>query len=133
MATCPLCDGTGLSPLEGLQGDPPTNQRKCPVCYGEGSIEEAHGTTKGAEIAIVTLIARLKNGPAPNVFWSYQIWESTDLTEFMALSEGNKDSYRGLVRMGTVSLVDGSHSKTTLWSLFGEGTTTRANLEALIS
>ena len=61
MSTCPLCDGSGESPIESLIGDPPSIPRRCPVCLGKGEIEEAHGTTKGAEVTGLVTLIKLKD------------------------------------------------------------------------
>jgi hypothetical protein len=66
------------------------------------------------------------------IFPTYEISDATDATEYAALSDGNKDAYGMIISMGTVSLMDGTNTKVTLWALFGAGTTTRANLEALL-
>ena len=113
--TCEICGGTGSL------GDPLV---ECGQCRGVGTYEtDWVGVIRQLELKL----------PGTNVFWSYQIWEATDLTEFTALSAGNKDAYRGIVRMGTVSLVEDSHSRDTLWDLFDSESTTRAALLALIT
>ena len=63
---------------------------------------------------------------------TYRILEATDITEYNALSDGNKSAYQIILSCGIVDYREGSSARTKLWSMFGEGTTTRENLEALI-
>ena len=49
-----------------------------------------------------------------------------------ALSDANKDAYRMIISCYLVDLATDSSIKTKLWNMFGEGTTTRENLEALL-
>ena len=62
---------------------------------------------------------------------TYKIIEATDQTEYNALSDNNKDRYALIISAGRVDFEEGTIVKATLWAMFGEGTTTRANLEAL--
>lgn len=57
---CPLCEGSGTSPLEAQYGDPLVD-RPCPVCYGSGEIEEVHGGAKGAEIIALVLLGLVRD------------------------------------------------------------------------
>lgn len=125
--TCELCNGVGEVHPHGE-----STTTTCPACGGSGKMPFAESVLLDERLqAIEDKIDVLTTLPV-NIFYSYKIWEATNLTEFMALSDANKDSYRGLVRMGTIDLNEGSHSRNTLWTLFGSETTTRANLLALL-
>ena len=119
---CPRCGGDGIFESE-----------ECVACQGLG-IYQVQSMQANMLVRLSDTETKVDALALPtNVFWSYRIWEATDLTEFTALSAENKDAYRGIVRMGTVSLVEDSHSRDTLWDLFDSESTTRAALLALIT
>jgi hypothetical protein len=62
---------------------------------------------------------------------TYRIVEATDSTEYNALSDTNKGRYALIISAGLVDLMDGTAIRSTLWSMFGDGTTTRDNIIAL--
>lgn len=109
---------------------------KCPQCSGTGKFQSAHGeggseiecNWPGCENGFISQ-GRIGSG----LYFAYQIVESTDLGEYNALSAANKDRYKAILSCGILSLAEGSTIKSALWTFFGEGTTTRANLEALIA
>jgi len=61
---------------------------------------------------------------------TYRILEATDRDEFEDLQQ-QQDLYWSILGLGVVDFREGSMAQTMLFELFGEGTTTRANLEAL--
>lgn len=111
----------------------------CPQCHGDGTFAPSGGPQGSGELPC--------NWPGCNetgfiefglfagldCYYTYEISEATDPTEWNALSAGNKTAYATILSMGVVDLSDGTAVKSTLWALFGSGTTTRANLEALIA
>lgn len=128
--TCWTCGGSGEYPPGAV----------CNTCNGSGEVSAAgtHSITEAYVTELNSKIIEIENkvdalALPTNVFFSHKIWEATDVTEFAALSEANKDSYRGLVRMGTVDLNEGSNSRTVLWNLFNAESDTRAALLALLS
>lgn len=102
--TCVTCNGTGL------EGGFP-----CSGCGGNKK----------------TLL-RADHFP-DDIFPTYKVVEATDDTEYSALSSAQKTVYSMIISLGTVDLSSGTAIKTKLWNMFGAGTTTRANLEALIA
>jgi hypothetical protein len=105
--TCVFCSGTGKNPHGG-------ETETCPYCKGGGSSFDAN----------VSL-------PAP-LFYSYQVFDATVPGEYNALSAAEKSLYLLVISQVYVNLAEGSNSRTVLANLFGAGTTTRANLLALI-
>jgi len=70
--------------------------------------------------------------PHTEVFKAYLIVESVDTTEYSGLTDSQKLDFLTLVSAGAVDISDGSTGRSVLMSLFGAGTTTRANLLALL-
>lgn len=71
-------------------------------------------------------------GPAaPLIVPTYRIFNVLDATEFGALSAANQQRVRDILSMGTVDASTGTNARALLLSVFGAGTTTRANLVAL--
>lgn len=103
---CDRCGGDGVAPGQENPEDP------CTQCDGEGYYP----------------ITRLN----VNVLFSYEIADALDITEYNALSAKNKASLHIILSLVFVSLIDGTNSRATLWSLFDENSTTRANLIALL-
>jgi len=68
----------------------------------------------------------------PNIFHTYKILALTDASEYNALSDANKDAYRMIISCGKARLIEGADLLDKLYNMFGEGTTTRDNLEALV-
>lgn len=70
----------------------------------------------------------------PNRFLvrTHKILDNTDPTEYVALDPGNVALYNLIISAGTVDLSDNTTTRAVLWAMFGEGTTTRANLESLL-
>lgn len=64
---------------------------------------------------------------------TYQILEATDPTEYVSLDPGNVALYNLIISAGTVNVAEETVVKTILWAMFGEGTTTRVNLETLLT
>lgn len=62
---------------------------------------------------------------------TYRIIEATKASEYVALSDANKDAYRIIISAGIVDFSEDSNVRKALWSMFEEGTDTRAALEAL--
>jgi hypothetical protein len=109
-ATCIRCGGDGIyTEVEG--GGSVT----CLTCHGYG--------TKRVNPAEV-----LKNG----VIYTFELSEATDDTEYLALSAGQKSTYALLISLGMLDISSGTAIRTKLWNMFGDGSTTRTNLEALM-
>ncbi len=110
--TCPQCEGDGLIDL--WENDVIIGTESCPLCSGTG---------------------RYSTGILNSVesFFTHQVSDATAPAEYNALTDGQKEVYSLIISMGIVSLADGTNTKAALWSLFGDGTTTRANLVTLIA
>ena len=121
--TCSFCNGTGLI------GDDP-----CEDCYGDGIISTTHeyiaAVVKHTNEHLVKTI--LGKDFADNLVATYKILEATDITEYGALSDSNKNAYNMLLQCGIVDLTDGTQIRTNLWSMFDSESTTRANLITLL-
>lgn len=63
--------------------------------------------------------------------YTYRIVEATDPTEYNALSDTNKARYALIISAGLVDIADGTTIRSTLRAMFGDGTTTGANIAAL--
>lgn len=113
-----------------------TLYQKCIQCNGTGTFQPAHGSG-GASIPC--------NWPGCNAsgfiifgkyvqseFDTHEIVEATKVSEYNALSSANKERYKLIISAGAVDLSEGTKVRLALWAMFGEGTETRANLEALV-
>ena len=118
LVDCGQCGGTGQESITTTDenGDPVVTQETCRKCLGAGSV----------------ITSVLDDLLPDDVFHSYIVFEATDLTEYSALSSGNKETYQLLLSFGQVNLADGSNAFDLLKSMFGPGSTTRANLLALL-
>lgn len=67
------------------------------------------------------------------IYPTYKIVEATVASEYAALSDANKDLYKIILSCGVVDLSTGTAVRNYLMSMFGAGTTTRANLVTLVS
>lgn len=112
-ATCSRCSGDGSYYV--LQGEGEVLIDPCPSCLGTGLIK-----------------AKQEDVLEDNVVYAYEILDATDTTELAALSTINKTAYTMILSCGIVDLTEGTYSRTKLWSMFGEESTTRTNLEALL-
>ena len=63
---------------------------------------------------------------------TYKIIESTDPSEYIALSNANKDLYKIIISAGVVDINEDSLVRNILWGMFSEGTTTREGLDTLL-
>ena len=63
---------------------------------------------------------------------TYKILDNTDPTEYLALAPGNLSLYGLIISAGAVDLSDETTTRAVLWGMFGEGSVTRGNLEALL-
>jgi len=63
---------------------------------------------------------------------AYRIVDATSLTEYNNLSDAQKSQYGLIISTGTVNMAANSVAHIVLWNMFGEGTDTRKNLEALL-
>jgi len=63
---------------------------------------------------------------------TYKILEATDPTEYLSLDPGNLALYNLIVSAGFIDLGEDTIVKAVLFGMFGEGTTTRDNLENLL-
>jgi len=63
---------------------------------------------------------------------TYRILESTDPSEYVALSDADKALYQLIISAGKVNFADGTLVRSVLWGMFGEGSVTRAKYEDLL-
>lgn len=115
---CRACGGTGIdrhTTGKDLQGNPIWFEGPCGLCSGTGLANQGE--------------LRYKEG----VFPTYQILEVTDPAEYVALAPGNVALYNLIISAGTVDLSETTTALAVLRGMFGVGTTTRTNLEALIA
>ena len=68
-----------------------------------------------------------------NVFESHIILEEFDATEHNALSDSQKSGVLLILACGLVDLNEGKVGRVRLWNWFGAGSTTVANLTALLT
>lgn len=109
--TCIRCGGDGIY-TEAGEG---SGSVPCLTCLGYG--------TRRVRPADV-----LKNG----VIYTFELSEATDDTEYAALSSAQKATYALIASLGMIDIVAGTAIRTKLWAMFGDGSTTRTNLEALM-
>lgn len=114
---CHKCSGTGTWTIEYDSETQEYISVTCPDCSGSGRLE----------LAIVDSLM------PDNVFYSYQVFEATDLSEYNALTDAQKSRYQLIMNMGQVDLNSGSNARGLLENMFGPGTTTRQNILALLS
>ncbi len=135
---CPACHGSGVVIENQALKDPPGS----PDVFGEVPCErcEATGFLLFGELDadLITILEDVQDKvdglPGDNdLYWAHEIWEVTDIAEFLAQSQANRDLYGSLMAMGVINLADGSSVKTFLWAMFPDGTTTRTALEALVA
>ena len=112
MVDCYACKGAGT--IQVFDGETIT-PRECSTCGGAGKYEAS----------------KIQTGEG--IFPTYKILEATDPTEYVALAPGNVTLYKLIISAGIVDLGATTTARAVLWGMFGEGTTTRANLETLIS
>jgi hypothetical protein len=113
---CHTCDGTGISTRAtgGVGEKPQFIDESCLVCGGLGEINDAR-----IELS-------------QNLFPTYKILEATNPAEYVALSPGQATIYGLIISAGIVDLSETTSALTILRGMFGEGSTTRTNLEELI-
>ena len=63
---------------------------------------------------------------------TYRIVDATVLSEYNDLSDAKKAQYALIISSGRINLATAGNAKNVLWSIFGEETTTRANLVDLL-
>jgi hypothetical protein len=110
---CGRCGGTGVDAAT-LNGEGIPTSLSCVPCGGTGHM-------LGGILVF-----------APPLFYAYQVYNCVVPSEYDALSDAYKSAFLIICSMGIMDLTDGKNAKNTLWILFGEGTTTRANLAAMI-
>lgn len=112
---CTYCGGSGIIIGNNDPYDPgPPEELSCNWCGGDGMLEFGVFFDE-------------------DVFPSFEILEAIDVSEYNALTDAQKDGVKILLSCGFVDFRDGMAGKTRLWGWFGEGTTTRTNLEALLA
>lgn len=114
LTKCSNCGGDGIE-WRGTPGGGNT----CGYCGGTGTMSAGS-------------IAKLDEIKPTNTYYTYEIVEATDDTEYTALTSAQKTTYHLITSLGMVDLSEGTAIRSKLWTMFGEGTTTRANLETLI-
>ena len=115
--TCFRCDGSGIEPTNaGLA---------CWRCKGSGL-----STAKDIYSDILHRVINIT--PSTGIFHSHEILECLDATEHAALTDTQQDGVFHILACVRVDLNDGKVGKTRLWNWFGAGSTTVANLTALL-
>lgn len=98
-------------------------KRVCPVCNGAATDQYCEQTGLQYYGHIEDILG---------LFLSYEIYEATDPDEYTDLDDDYQEDYEKIMALGYVCLYGETRVKVRLWELFGAGTTTRANLQALI-
>jgi len=68
-----------------------------------------------------------------NIFYSHEVLECIDVTEFGELTDTRAQGTRDILSCGMVDLNDGKVGRVRLWNWFGAESTTVANLTALMA
>lgn len=98
----------------------------CWVCGGDGILEGVTCSHCGGDGVYI------KHSPA-NVIPSHRLLEEIDDTEYVSLTDAQKNGLLLLLSCGYVDLNEGRVGRTRFWAWFGTESTTVANLTALIS
>ena len=111
--TCAHCNGTGI--YTGGLGSGPT-ENPCLNCGGSGVIDASTGTLSGLfdHISPTCMVA-----------------SCIDSAEYLALVDPAKDGVKVVLSCGFVDMRDGQWARTTLFSIFGVNSLTRAALIAM--
>ncbi len=112
---CPRCKGDGIALVQTSEGI--VEEDPCTQCDGKGLLNSR--------------VLFLDTTPLPGIYYTYQIFEATDLNEYLALSDGNKSLYASILSLGQVDTADGTSVRLYLYAMFPIGTTTRTNLSEL--
>jgi len=110
--TCQKCFGSGVYYKDTPNGM--VEENPCPLCDG----------SKVFELCRVHLPS--------GVFRGDEVFEAIDQTEYDALTGTQASKCDKVLSCAMVNLNTGSRARTILAGLFGAGTTTRANLQALL-
>jgi len=109
---------------------------RCPFCGGDGfdGMAVCGHCTEGwlpsnARINAAEIIEKIH---LTNVFDSYEIIEAIDTSEYNALTADQKTGVALLLSCGRVNLNEGKAGRTRLLAWFGGGSTTIANLSAML-
>ena len=109
---CRYCGGTGTAG-GGINPD-----GDCPQCKGDKELYVGE--------------VRWQDSVGKKLIHTYEISENTDPDEYNALSDAFKQVYRDITGMGVVDLAGGTVIRATLWLMFDENSTTRADLLTLL-
>lgn len=112
--TCFHCGGDGLVPAYIDPLSPPATTTTCPLCGGSGKLLDGDSEMPEGVVATCAIL------------------NATDLDEYDALSDTQKEIYKIILSMGTANIGDNGNTRTLLLDMFGPGSVTRANLAALI-
>lgn len=110
---CPWCDGTGQHTVASEE-PPDSNLVDCEHCDATGYLDWGY--------------SQLQDG----LFYTHEIVECVDDTEYVALSASQKSVFALIMSLGVIDLSEGMQIRNKLWTMFGDGTTTRDNLEELV-
>jgi hypothetical protein len=114
---CRKCGGTGIHRYYISVGESQELvEEPCDICGGDGRLEDGRLTDN-----------------IPAATRTFRVLECVAPAEYAALSAGNKSILSMILSCGIVDLSEGTFVRTLLADMFGAGTTTRANLLALIS
>ena len=123
MPVCWKCKGTGI--FSGIA---------CILC--SIIVQEEHGShsISTGMVDEQTMLSHLSEmvDATPPIYPAYKIYNAMVGSEYIALSPEHRQYFDLLISQGLVDMSEGKNAKTTLWTLFGEGSGTRANLIALI-
>jgi hypothetical protein len=116
--------------------DPIYERAICVRCGGDGIYTEVEG---GGSVVCLTCFGYgtkrvaptevLKNG----VIYTFELIDATDDSEYSVLSTSQKNVFALIVSSGIIDISSGTAIRTKLWDMFGDGSTTRTNLEALMA
>ena len=112
--------------------------RECPFCNEGGQTQTTSGDQPSAVLIECThcggthKLAIGTNELSEGLYQTYQITECVDDTEYAALSASQKSIFALIMSLGVIDLSEGMQIRNKLWTMFGDGTTTRDNLEELV-
>lgn len=95
------------------------------------NIDQQYTAALAPAVASIQLNAQTVGVPRVSIT-AVELWENTDLSEYKGLGVAERQAYSVLMNLGMVDVSAGTNSRVAISALFPVGSTTRANLVALI-